>query len=46
MGAIICLICKQDMRAKPHPGLHGRNCPQCGQGIKWRLAKKRKETKP
>ena len=34
----ICHTCKQDMRAKPHEGLNGKNCPQCGQGLKWRKA--------
>lgn len=36
----LCPTCKQDMRSKPHPGLSGRDCPQCGQGIKWKLAAK------
>ena len=36
-----CPTCRQDMREKPHPGLLGRDCPQCGQGIMWRFAAKK-----
>jgi predicted RNA-binding Zn-ribbon protein involved in translation (DUF1610 family) len=36
-----CPACHQDMRAKPHRGLKDKNCPQCGQGLHWRLAKEK-----
>jgi hypothetical protein len=26
------------MRALPHDGLRGKNCPQCGQGLQWKKA--------
>lgn len=32
-----CPFCKQDMNDPPHDGIGGRDCPQCGQGIRWRL---------
>lgn len=35
-----CPSCNQDMRAKPHLGLKGKNCKQCGQGLFWRVARK------
>jgi hypothetical protein len=37
-----CPICRQDLRAKPHDGEHGRNCQRCGQGINWKREQKRK----
>jgi len=40
MSKIVCPTCNQDMRATPHEGLRGRDCPQCGQGIMWRFARK------
>ena len=29
----MCPTCKQDMRDDPRPGWHGKDCPQCGQGL-------------
>lgn len=40
IGKYTCPTCKQDMRTQPHEGLSGKNCPQCGQGIKWRIAER------
>ncbi len=42
MKKIICPTCRQDMRDEPHPGLKGKDCPQCGQGISWRKVKKKR----
>ncbi len=42
---IICPTCHQDMNDPPHKGINDRDCPQCGQGINWRKAIKRKEKK-
>ena len=36
-----CPTCKQDMREDPHDGLDGKECPQCGQGMSWRRAKRK-----
>lgn len=36
---IICPTCKQDMWDAPHKG-YG-DCPQCGQGIKWKKRARR-----
>ena len=41
MKKYICPTCKQDMGEKPHDGLSGKYCPQCGQGISWRRARRR-----
>jgi len=38
----LCPMCRQDLRAEPHDGLRGVDCPQCGQGMRWRWAKKLK----
>lgn len=38
--ALRCLICHQDLREPPHEGLHGKDCPMCGQGISWRHQKR------
>lgn len=40
MKKIICPTCNQDMNEPPHKGLLGRDCPQCGQGIMWRFARR------
>ena len=40
MKPILCPTCNQDLREPPHKGLLGRDCPQCGQGIMWRFARK------
>jgi Zn-finger nucleic acid-binding protein len=42
---IICPTCKQDMKSAPHEGLRGKDCPQCGQGISWRRAIKKRNRK-
>jgi predicted RNA-binding Zn-ribbon protein involved in translation (DUF1610 family) len=39
MSKYDCPTCHQDMRAKPHEGMRGENCPQCGQGLFWRVAR-------
>jgi hypothetical protein len=39
---IICSECKQDMNEEPHPGLNGKNCDLCGQGLHWRKALKKR----
>lgn len=36
----ICPTCKQDMMEEPHVGINGKDCPQCGQGLSWRRAKR------
>ncbi len=45
MKKIICPTCKQDMAEPAHPGLNNKDCPQCGQGLSWRLALKKKTSK-
>ncbi len=40
---IICPICKQNMYEPPHKGINNKDCPQCGQGINWKRAIKRKD---
>lgn len=49
LGRYKCQTCKQDMRAQPHEGMAGNDCPQCGQGINWHrvvyLNRKRKMQK-
>ena len=40
---VICPTCNQDLLEEPHPGLKGKNCPQCGQGVSWRKAAKLKK---
>jgi len=39
-----CPTCRQDMREEPHDGLNGKDCPQCGQGMSWRRAKRKQLT--
>lgn len=39
---IRCPTCKQDLAEPPHPGLHNRDCTQCGQGLRWRVAQRRR----
>ena len=36
-----CPECKQDMRTKPHKGWKDKDCPLCGQGLRWRFAEKK-----
>lgn len=38
-SSYLCPTCKQDMRDKPHVGLDGKDCPQCGQGLQWKFAR-------
>jgi len=39
MKPIICLTCHQNLLDDvPHEGLNGEDCPQCGQGLRWRYA--------
>lgn len=45
LGYYDCPVCKQDMRAQPHPGWRGKKCKRCGQGIEWRFAAKIKRMK-
>lgn len=45
MNHFECPTCHQDLRAGPHDGLHGKDCPQCGQGLQWRLAAKMRANK-
>ena len=40
MSSILCPVCKQDLRAKPHDGWRGDDCRRCGQGLQWRFAAK------
>lgn len=40
MKKLLCPTCKQDLNEPPHKGLLGRDCPQCGQGIMWRFARR------
>ena len=35
-----CLTCHQNLLDVPHEGLNGEDCPQCGQGLRWRYAAK------
>ena len=42
---IICPTCHQDMADPPHPGLNGKDCPQCGQGVRWKQALKKRSRK-
>ncbi len=41
----ICPTCRQDMRALPHKGVSDKDCPQCGQGISWKVAAKKEDKK-
>ena len=42
---IICPTCRQDMKEMSfHDGFNNKDCPQCGQGVSWRKAKKRIKT--
>lgn len=43
---IICPTCKQDMAEPPHEGMKKKDCPQCGQGLSWRKAKKKNKKAP
>jgi len=40
MKKLLCPTCNQDLNEPPHKGLLGRDCPQCGQGIMWRFARR------
>ena len=42
---LICPTCKQNLFEQPHDGLNGKDCPQCGQGLSWRVALSRKQSK-
>jgi len=44
MSSIICPTCNQDLRAQPHEGVNGEDCPQCGQGLFWRTARLHKRS--
>ena len=37
LEANLCPTCRQDMQEMPKSGFMGRDCPQCGQGLQWRL---------
>ena len=43
MKKLLCPTCRQDMNEPPRKGLLGRDCPQCGQGIMWRFARRVEE---
>lgn len=38
-----CPTCRQDMEHPPEPGLRGKDCRQCGQGLSWRKARRLKK---
>jgi DNA-directed RNA polymerase subunit RPC12/RpoP len=40
-----CPTCRQDMRERPHKGLNGESCVQCGQSLSWRKVRKSKVSK-
>jgi len=43
---MVCPTCRQDMTEPPHRGLNNKDCPQCGQGLKWRKVRKIKSNLP
>jgi len=43
--SIMCPTCKQNMKEPPHPGFRNKDCPQCGQGLRWRYAASLKRKK-
>jgi len=40
---LLCPTCRQDFEEPPHPGLRGKDCPQCGQGRSWRKARRKQK---